>query len=59
MVLVMHRVSFFLSPELERGLKVLKDRDGVPQAESIRRAITTYLKEKGVRTTGAKNKTKR
>jgi predicted DNA-binding protein len=55
---VLRRLSFFLSTELERGLKVLKDRDGVPQAESIRRAITTYLKEKGV-VTSSKGKTKR
>ena len=56
----LRRVSFFLPSSLQSGLETLKDRDGVPIAESIRRAISVYLKEKGVRPpTQTKGKTQR
>ena len=55
----MHRVSFFLREDLEQGLQHLKTRDGVPVAESIRRAIEAYLTEKGVLKAAKKGKTKR
>lgn len=38
------RVSFFIDRDLQTGLRALKERDGVPEAESIRRAIADYLK---------------
>ena len=44
----MHRTSLFLTEELETGLKALKERYGTPEAESIRRAITAYLRDHGV-----------
>jgi hypothetical protein len=44
----MRRLSFFISEPLDDGLKALKERDGVAEAESIRRALAAYLKEKGV-----------
>jgi hypothetical protein len=44
----MRRLSFFISEPLNDGLKALKERDGVAEAESIRRALDAYLKEKGV-----------
>ena len=53
----MRRVSFFISESLEDGLQQLQERDGVPKAESIRRAIAQYLSEKGV--SEAKKKRKR
>jgi ribosomal protein S15P/S13E len=51
------RVSFFISDHLAVGLKRIKHRDGVPEAESIRRAIAEYLKRKKV-TTKAKRPTR-
>lgn len=41
------RTSVFLNPEHLEGLKALKARDGVPEAESIRRAIAEYLDKRG------------
>ena len=43
------RTSFFLDDSLSAGLKALKSRDGVPEAEAIRRAIAEYLKRRGVK----------
>ena len=42
------RVSFFLDSDLEAGLKALKGKVGIPQAEAIRRAIAEYLELQGV-----------
>lgn len=42
------RTSVFLDPELLEGLKALKARDGMPEAEAIRRAIADYLARRGV-----------
>jgi hypothetical protein len=44
----MRRLSFFISEELDVGLKVLKAEHGTPEAESIRRALTEYLGARGV-----------
>jgi hypothetical protein len=41
-----NQFSFELLPELRDGLLLLKERDGVPVAESIRRAIRNWLEEK-------------
>ena len=46
----MRRVSLFVDDHLLAGLDALKAEYGTPQAENIRRAIATYLAEKGVRT---------
>jgi hypothetical protein len=40
--------SFWIDPTQAEGLKALKTRDGVPESESLRRAIDAWLKEKGV-----------
>jgi len=42
------RYTFFISEDLDAGLKALKRRDGVPEAESIRRALGDYLMKKKV-----------
>lgn len=42
------RTSVFLDPELLAGLKALKARDGIPEAEAIRRAIAEHLARRGV-----------
>jgi hypothetical protein len=41
-------VSFFLDRNLEAGLKALKAKVGIPQAEAIRRAIAEYLERQRV-----------
>jgi hypothetical protein len=43
------RLTFSLTDEIDQGLKELKARDGVPEAESIRRALVAYLQGKGVK----------
>ena len=42
--------NFYIDPELAAGLKRVKARDGVPESESIRRALAEYLAQKGVMT---------
>ena len=44
----MRRLSFFISDDLDAGLKALKEQHGTPEAETIRRALAVYLKEKRV-----------
>ena len=39
--------NFYIDPGLAAGLKAVKARDGVPEGESIRRALAEYLKMKG------------
>lgn len=40
--------NFYIDPELAEGLKRLKELDGAPESESVRRAVREYLKRKGV-----------
>ena len=40
--------NFYIDPELAAGLKKLKEQHGTPEGESVRRALTMYLKSKGV-----------
>jgi hypothetical protein len=40
--------SFWIDPDQAAALKKLKERDGVPESESVRRALDAWLKEKGV-----------
>ena len=40
--------TFKLEPELIAALQELKERDGVPATESVRRAIKAWLELKGV-----------
>ena len=40
--------NFYIDPDLAAGLKRVKARDGVPESESIRRALAEYLESKGV-----------
>lgn len=42
-----------IDDELLEGLQALKDRDGVPVSEQVRRAIEAWLKEKGIRVKAA------
>jgi hypothetical protein len=49
----MRRLCFYISTDLDAGLKALKAQYGTPDAETIRRALTVYLTEKGVLKEGA------
>ncbi len=40
--------TFAISDELKAGLKTVKERDGVSEAEQIRRAIAMWLDSRGV-----------
>ena len=42
------RISVFVSRKQKKGLKKLSQRDGAVPAESIRRAIDSYLRKKGI-----------
>ena len=41
--------SFPMDPALAAGLKAVKQRDGISEAEQIRRGIRLWLESKGVR----------
>ena len=47
----MHRVNFYIAPDLAEGLKTLKERDGIPESEQIRRGIKLWLESKGIKAT--------
>ena len=39
--------AFWISPDQKAALRAIKDRDGIPVSEQIRRAIDRWLVEKG------------
>jgi predicted DNA-binding protein len=41
--------TFRLPPELLDALQAIKERDGIPVSEQVRRAIVMWLDSKGVR----------
>jgi hypothetical protein len=43
------RYSFFIDEQQKEGLKAVKERDGIPESEQIRRAIDEWLDRKGVK----------
>jgi hypothetical protein len=47
------RYTFYITDELDQALKALKERDGMPEAEALRRGLTAFLVEKGVLVPGA------
>lgn len=55
----MRRLNFFCPRHLDEALMTLKERDGILPAETIRRALEAYLRDKGVlrepRKTGRKS----
>ncbi len=53
------RVNFYLDADLGEGLKAIKERDGVSEAEQIRRGIKLYLESKGYRVKPARKGGKR
>ena len=40
--------AFYIDPELAEGLKILKEKTGAPESESVRRAIAEYLRKLGI-----------
>lgn len=48
MVLPKKLYSFMIDPELQSGLKAIKERDGIPESEQIRRAVKAWLEQAGV-----------
>jgi hypothetical protein len=40
--------NFRIDPDLDAGLKAVKDRDGIPESEQIRRALREWLERRGV-----------
>ena len=47
------RYSFWIDETQARGLKVVKERDGVLESEQIRRALDAWLRKRGVARTEA------
>ena len=43
--------SFWIDPAQAEALKALKVRDGIPESETIRRALDAWIATKGVRKT--------
>ena len=48
--------SLQLDPDLDRLLKALKERDGIPESEQIRRALRLWFESKGMMKPNAKSK---
>jgi hypothetical protein len=42
------QTAFRIDAEILDGLRAIKDRDGVPISEQVRRALTVWLESKGV-----------
>jgi hypothetical protein len=42
------RLTFWIDEELALGLKAVKDRDGVPESEQLRRALRAWFEAKGI-----------
>jgi hypothetical protein len=42
------QTAFRIDPEILEGLQVVKERDGVPLSEQVRRALKDWLSGKGV-----------
>jgi hypothetical protein len=38
--------SFWIDPEQATALKAIKERDGVPESEQIRRALDAWIEQK-------------
>ena len=48
------RYSFWIDETQARGLKAVKERDGVLESEQIRRALNDWLRRRGVARTEAR-----
>lgn len=43
------QTAFRVEPEVLEGLQIVKDRDGMPFSEQVRRALRAWLDSKGVK----------
>jgi hypothetical protein len=50
------QTAFRIEPEILNGLQTVKERDGVPVSEQVRRALRAWLEAKGVGATRAERK---
>jgi hypothetical protein len=48
------QTAFRIDPDILDGLREVKERDGVPISEQVRRALTAWLESKGVNKTDRK-----
>jgi hypothetical protein len=42
------RFTFWIDARHDEALKAIKDRDGIPATEQLRRALDRWIEEKGV-----------
>ena len=54
-----HRYTFWIDDSQAAALKAIKERDGVPEAEQLRRAIAAWIRERGVENGGAAGESRR
>jgi hypothetical protein len=47
------RYNFFMESEHHEALKAIKERDGIPESEQIRRAIADWITKNGVKKNAA------
>ena len=40
--------TFRLEPEILEGLEAIRERDGIPASEQVRRALRAWLETKGI-----------
>jgi len=45
---VKRRLTFWIDEELANALKQIKDRDGISEAEQLRRALRAWFEVKGL-----------
>lgn len=43
------RRKFRIDDDLHNGLRIVRERDGIPESEQIRRAVKAWLDRKGVK----------
>ena len=43
-----NRYTFFIDDDQRLALKAIKERDGIPESEQIRRAVKAWIEQKGV-----------
>lgn len=48
------QTAFRLPADLMASIQAIKDRDGIPLAEQVRRALATWVQERGIETPAAK-----
>ena len=40
------RYTFFIDPDIRDAIAAIKERDGIPESEQIRRAITEWVSQR-------------